>query len=66
MSSGDFSTPDLADSSSAARALLLPWRDFGASERFSGQAVTIKCFEDNSLLKALVQQPGAGRVIVVE
>lgn len=61
-----FSTPDLADAASEARALLLPWRDFGARERFCGPAVTVKCFEDNSLVKALVQTPGEGRVIVVD
>ncbi|MFT7286099.1 MAG: regulator of ribonuclease activity A [Halieaceae bacterium] len=66
MSAADFSTPDLADSAPAARALLLPWRNFGARERFWGPAVTVKCFEDNSLVKALVQEPGAGRVIVVD
>jgi regulator of ribonuclease activity A len=62
----DFSTPDLADAAPDARALILPWRDFGARTRFSGVAVTVKCFEDNSLIKALVEQPGHGRVIVVD
>jgi regulator of ribonuclease activity A len=61
-----FSTPDLTDSDPEARALILPWRDFGGRERFFGQAVTIKCFEDNSLVKALVQQPGNGKLIVVD
>ena len=28
--------------------------------------VTVKCFEDNSLVKALVQEPGQGRVLVVD
>lgn len=62
----EFATPDLADASDAARALILPWRDFGGRERFSGRAVTVKCFEDNSLVKALVGTPGEGRVIVVD
>jgi regulator of ribonuclease activity A len=61
-----FSTPDLADASPAARALLLPWQDFGARRRFHGRAVTVKCFEDNSLVKELVQTTGEGRVIVVD
>ena len=60
------STPDLADAAPEARALLLPWQDFGGLRAFSGRAVTIKCFEDNSLVKALVQTPGEGRVIVVD
>ena len=33
---------------------------------FSGQAVTVKCFEDNSIVKKLVNSPGHGRVIVVD
>lgn len=59
-------TPDLADAAPEARALLLPWQDFGGLREFAGRAVTIKCFEDNSLVKALVQTPGEGRVIVVD
>ena len=31
-----------------------------------GQAVTIKCHEDNSLVKQCVAEPGEGRVIVVD
>jgi regulator of ribonuclease activity A len=62
----EFSTPDLADAAPQARALLLPWHDYGARRRFSGAVVTVKCFEDNSLVKALVEQPGHGRVIVVD
>ena len=66
MSTPAFSTADLADASPEARALILPWLDFGARQRFCGRAETIKCFEDNSLVKALVQEPGEGRVIVVD
>jgi regulator of ribonuclease activity A len=62
----EFTTPDLADAAPEARALILPWIDFGARQVFSGPAVTVKCFEDNSLIKELVQTPGEGRVIVVD
>ena len=61
-----FSTPDLADSAPGARALLHPWQDYGAITCFSGVAVSVKCFEDNSLIKELVQQAGEGRVMVVD
>lgn len=60
------STPDLADAAPDARALILPWQDFGGRLCFSGPVLTIKCFEDNSLIKALVQEPGEGRVMVVD
>ena len=62
----DFSTPDLADAHPDAVALILPWRNFGGREKFSGPVVTVKCFEDNSLVKALASTPGEGRVIVVD
>ena len=63
----EFSTPDLADAHpDAVEALELPLRHFGAVNSFSGAAVTVKCHEDNSLVKALVATPGDGRVIVVD
>ena len=34
--------------------------------QFGGPVVTIKCHEDNSLVKACVDEAGAGRVIVVD
>ena len=52
----DFSTPDLSDEAPDARALALPWRQFGAVTSFSGPAVTIKCHEDNSLVKSCVSE----------
>ncbi|WOJ98395.1 ribonuclease E activity regulator RraA [Congregibacter brevis] len=61
-----FSTPDLADGAPEARALLHSWQDFGAVRCFSGVALTVKCFEDNSLVKELVQQQGDGRILVVD
>ncbi|MFV0478033.1 MAG: ribonuclease E activity regulator RraA [Parahaliea sp.] len=66
MSASEFSTPDLSDAAPQALAIELSWRNYGARRKFCGQAVTIKCHEDNSLVKALVDQPGAGQVIVVD
>ena len=40
--------------------------NFGGREQFCGQITTIKCFEDNSLVKQLVGTSGKGRVIVVD
>ena len=61
-----FSTPDLSDEAPEARAIELPFINYGKLRRFSGPAVTIKCHEDNSLLKQCVGEPGDGRVIVVD
>ena len=60
------STPDLIDAHTEARAIELQFSNFGARKQFFGAAVTIKCHEDNSLLKACVAEEGLGRVIVVD
>ncbi|MDZ4279536.1 MAG: ribonuclease E activity regulator RraA [Hydrogenophaga sp.] len=66
-----FATCDLCDvhktdGSGAFRVLPPVFRDFGAVRRFSGPVVTVKCFEDNSLVKAAVDSAGEGRVLVVD
>ena len=61
-----FSTPDLTDAAPQARAIELQFTNYGALSQFAGAAVTIKCHEDNSLVKACVGEPGEGRVIVVD
>ena len=66
-----FATCDLCDahkndSSGNFRVLPPVFRDFGAVQKFSGQVVTIKCFEDNTLVKTTVDSAGAGRVLVVD
>jgi len=54
------------DGSGHFRVLPPVFRDFGAITRFSGPVVTLKCHEDNSLVKAAVDAPGQGRVLVVD
>lgn len=66
-----FATCDLCDAhknetSSAFRVLPPVFRDFGARRRFCGPVVTVKCFEDNTLVKAAVDSAGEGRVLVVD
>jgi len=60
------STPDLMDAHEEARAIELQFFNYGGINSFSGEVVTIKCHEDNSLLKACVAEPGLGRVIAVD
>jgi regulator of ribonuclease activity A len=55
-----------ADTSGRFRVLPPVFRDFGASTQFAGPVVTVKCFEDNSQVKALVESAGDGRVLVVD
>lgn len=41
-------------------------RHFGGRVRFHGPVQTVKCFEDNSKVKAQCESPGNGRVLVVD
>ena len=54
------------DSDGAFRVLPPVFRDFGAQRRFAGPISTVKCFEDNSLVKQALDEPGQGRVLVVD
>ena len=54
-----FATCDLCDaykSDSTGDFRVLPpvFRDFGGVKKFAGPVVTVKCFEDNTLVKAAV------------
>lgn len=65
----EFSTCDLCDLHKAddtVRVLPPVFRDFGGRHRFAGPVFTVKCHEDNSLVKAAVDAPGLGRVLVVD
>lgn len=61
------STPDLCDAYEGKVRVLEPiFNNYGGLSAFFGQAVTIKCFEDNSVVKELVSQPGKGQIIVMD
>ena len=40
--------------------------NFGGSVSFAGQITTVKCFEDNSLVREILEQDGGGRVLLVD
>lgn len=67
-----FSTCDLCDAHKAAdpaQLRLWPgsrWRSYGRAPRFCGLVATVRCFEDNSLVKEAVESPGQARVLVVD
>jgi regulator of ribonuclease activity A len=44
----------------------LQWRSFGGRQAFSGEVVTVKCFEDNSRVKEVLATAGHGKVLVVD
>ena len=54
------------DTSGAFRVLPPVFQSYGGVPAFGGEVSTVKCFEDNSLVKAAVESPGGGRVLVVD
>jgi regulator of ribonuclease activity A len=68
----DFSTCDLCDANEnliaeGTVAVLPPvFRSFGKRAAFAGQAVTLKVFEDNVLVRSTLETPGNGQVLVVD
>lgn len=42
------------------------FRDFGGHLRFSGQVTTVKCFENNPLVRKALEQKSNGGVLVVD
>jgi regulator of ribonuclease activity A len=66
-----FATCDLCDehkndSDGVFRVLPPVFKDYGKRLKFFGEVATVKCFEDNTLVKAAVDSPGQGRVLVVD
>ena len=62
-----FVTADLCDVHEALlRSCLLQFRDFGALRRFCGMIRTVKCYDDNVLVRRTLETPGEGKVLVVD
>lgn len=59
-------TTDLSDIHPEVQACDPVFRDFGGRRAFFGPIKTLKLFEDNSLVRARLEQPGQGRVLVVD
>ncbi len=63
----NLSTPDLCDQFPEQVRVLDPvFSSYGGQAQFFGEVVTIKCFEDNSVVKQLLNEAGLGRVIVMD
>lgn len=60
------STADLLDQHPNAAVCQLAFRQFGGVASLDGVIATVRCFEDNVLLKQRVAEPGEGRVLVVD
>ena len=59
-------TPDICDDYPEVQVVEPGFRNYGGISAFGGEIVTVKCFEDNSVVKAQVALPGEGRVMVVD
>jgi RraA famliy len=60
-------TADLYDEQGEnLQSISLQFKSFGAISSFCGSARTIKCFEDNVLIKSVLSTPGKGQVLVVD
>lgn len=60
-------TPDLCDAHPERVRVVEPiFTNYGGRSAFGGEILTIKCHEDNSLVKEHVSHPGNGRVMVVD
>ncbi|MCP1674709.1 regulator of ribonuclease activity A [Natronocella acetinitrilica] len=60
-------TTDLCDAHGDQVIALSPlFQDYGGKREWHGQIATVKVFEDNSLVRAALEEPGQGRVLVVD
>ena len=62
-----FATADLYDQHTDLVQVALPiFNDYGGKKQFHGPASTVSVFEDNSLVRAALEEPGDGRVLIVD
>jgi len=60
-------TADLVDDIGPdVRSCDVQFRQFGARTQFAGPITTVRCFEDNALLKSVLSTPGEGGVLVID
>ncbi len=60
-------TADLVDDiGPGVRSCDTQFRQFGGRSEFAGPVSTVRCFEDNALLKSVLSEAGAGRVLVID
>jgi regulator of ribonuclease activity A len=60
-------TADLVDEIGPdVRSCDLQFGQYGARSQFAGLITTVRCFEDNALLKSVLSEPGNGGVLVID
>jgi regulator of ribonuclease activity A len=62
-----FSTADLHDANEGQVLVALPGlRNYGGRKSFHGPIATVQVYEDNALVRAALEEPGQGRVLVID
>jgi regulator of ribonuclease activity A len=60
-------TADLVDDiGSEVRSCDVQFRQFGGRTQFAGPITTVRCLQDNALLKSVLSTPGDGGVLVID
>jgi regulator of ribonuclease activity A len=60
-------TADLVDDIGPdVRSCDVQFRQFGGRTQFAGPISTVRCLQDNALLKSVLSMPGAGGVLVID
>ena len=60
-------TADLVDEiGESVRSCDTQFRNLGGRTEFFGPIATVRCFQDNALLKSVLGEPGEGRVLVID
>ena len=62
-----FTTADLYDKYGDDLKVALPiFKDYGAKRIFHGPISTVKAHEDNSLVRTALEEPGEGRILIID
>ena len=62
-----FTTPDLCDEyGDSIQVALANYRSYGAIEKFYGHLETVKCPDDNSIVKEVLAERGYKKVLVID
>src|SRR3954447_19748854 len=60
-------TADLVDDIGPdVRSCDLQFRQYGGRSQFAGAITTVRCHQDNALLKSVLSEPGDGGVLVID
>jgi regulator of ribonuclease activity A len=59
-------TSDLCDAHREVAVAEPIFASFGGVEAFFGQIVTLRVFEDNAMVRVVLEEPGDGKVLVVD